>query len=126
MAAFAEPANAARAALAIQSDVAEFNAAHAANAITIKLGLHRGECIAVTTAGTLDYFGAAVNLAARLQGQSRGHDIVVSSALHDDPAVAAVLAGLEQQQETTRLHGLDRPVTFYRLGGRKGAAAVAN
>lgn len=116
MAAFAEPANAARAALAIQAHVADFNAAHAANAITIKLGLHRGECIAVTTAGTLDYFGAAVNLAARLQGQSRGHDIVVSAAMHDDPAVAAVLAGLEQQQETTRLHGLDRPVTFYRLG----------
>ncbi|MEZ5866644.1 MAG: adenylate/guanylate cyclase domain-containing protein [Geminicoccaceae bacterium] len=116
MAAFAEPADAARAALAIQSRVAGFNAGHAANAITIKLGLHKGECIAVTTAGTLDYFGAAVNLAARLQGQSRGHDIVISAAMHDDPLVAGVLTGFEQQEESTRLHGLERPVTFYRLG----------
>src|SRR3546814_2334232 len=43
-------------------------------AIVIKLGLHRGPCIAVTLNDRLDYFGSTVNLAARLQGQSRGGD----------------------------------------------------
>ncbi|MCA9659564.1 MAG: hypothetical protein KC486_14550, partial [Myxococcales bacterium] len=90
MAAFAEPANAARAALAIQSRVAEFNAAHAANAITIKLGLHRGECIAVTTAGTLDYFGAAVNLAARLQASATiGHLLTLPDCVGAAEGVAS-------------------------------------
>lgn len=121
MAAFDEPVNAVRAALAIQRDVRNFNMRHGTNAITIKLGLHRGECIAVTTAGLLDYFGAAVNLAARLQGQSHGHDIVVSAALLADPAVAAVLAAGEPREETATLHGLDRPVTYYRLATAPGS-----
>ena len=47
----------------------------------IMLGLDtikRGPCIAVTLNDRLDYFGRTVNLAARLQGESRGDDIVMS------------------------------------------------
>jgi hypothetical protein len=62
MAAFSRPDHAVRAALAIQDDVASFNSARggAANAtpITLKLGLHAGPCIVVTTGDVLDYFGA--------------------------------------------------------------------
>ena len=39
--------------------------------IAIKLGLHKGPCIAVTLNERLDYFGGTVNMAARLQGRSR-------------------------------------------------------
>jgi class 3 adenylate cyclase/carbon monoxide dehydrogenase subunit G len=115
MAAFDEPADAVRAALTVQRDVAKFNAEHQTNAVVVKLGLHRGECIAVNTAGTLDYFGTAVNVAARLQGESLGNDIVLSGAIADDPAVAQVLADAEMQRETALLHGLSEAVTFYRL-----------
>jgi class 3 adenylate cyclase len=61
-------------------------------AIVVKLGLHRGACIAVTTGEILDYFGATVNVAARLQGQGRGGDIVLSSEMIADGVVAGVLA----------------------------------
>ena len=115
MAAFDEPADAVRAALSVQRDVAAFNAEHETTAIVVKLGLHRGECIAVNTAGTLDYFGTTVNIAARLQGQSLGNDIVFSGDIVDDPAVAQVLAGADLQQESAILHGISDAVTYYRL-----------
>lgn len=115
MAAFDEPADAVRAALSVQRDVAAFNAEHEPAAIVVKLGLHRGECIAVNTAGTLDYFGTAVNIAARLQGESLGNDIVLSGAIVDDPAVAQVLADADLREESAVLHGLTEATTFYRL-----------
>ena len=69
MAAFSRPDDAVRAALAIQDDVASFNSARgggtSATPIVLKLGLHAGSCIAVTTGDALDYFGAIVNIAAR-------------------------------------------------------------
>ena len=70
MAAFADPADAVRAAIAIQRRVAASTPTHGGDAIVIKLGLHAGPCIAVTLNDRLDYFGSTVNLAARLQGES--------------------------------------------------------
>ena len=71
--------------------------------------------IAVTLNDRLDYFGATVNLAARLQGQSRGGDLVVSRAMADDPAVAALLGECRGSEEQARLKGFERPVDFLRL-----------
>ena len=67
MAAFAEPADVLATALSVQRDVATFNAEYGPAALVVKFGMHRGECIAVNTAGVLDYFGTTVNIAARLQ-----------------------------------------------------------
>jgi class 3 adenylate cyclase len=53
----------------------------------------------VTLNDRLDYFGSTVNMAARLQGQSRGGDIVLSRAVADDPAVQVVLADVPKQSE---------------------------
>src|SRR3546814_9306199 len=55
-----------------------------ASPLTIKLGVHEGPCIAVTLNGRLDYFGTTVNMAARLQGESRGGDVVLSEAVATD------------------------------------------
>ena len=54
--------------------------------------LHAGPCIAVTQNERLGYFGSTVNLAARLVDLSSGTNIVVSSAVADDPEVADLLA----------------------------------
>jgi class 3 adenylate cyclase len=121
MAAFAEPADAVRAALAIQQKVAEFNAGHGGEAISIKLGLHKGPCIAVTLNERLDYFGSTVNLAARLQAQSVGGDIVLSRALAEDPAVAAALSGHALQDEAATIKGFERPVPFRRVARATGS-----
>ncbi len=117
MAAFADPADAVRAALAIQQKVADFNAGHGGEAIVIKLGLHKGPCIAVTLNERLDYFGSTVNLTARLQTQSMGSDIVLSRVLAEDPAVATVLRGRALRDEAATIKGFERPVPFRRVTG---------
>ena len=125
MAAFSDPAQALAAALAVQRNVAAFNREHGQGreALIIKLGLHAGPCIAVTLNGRLDYFGSTVNLAARLQAESEGGDIVLSPALAADPAVAGLLKGLSIASESARVKGFDAPVAFLRL--RPVAAAAA-
>ena len=115
MAAFADPADAVRAALAIQNEVESFNAARPEEAIVIKLGIHEGPSIAVTLNGRLDYFGSTVNMAARLQGTSQGGDVVISKSLSEDPAVAPMLEPLDHQFESTNLKGFDEPVAFLRV-----------
>ena len=47
--------------------------------------------ITVTLNGRLDYFGTTVNVAARLQGLSQGGDIVISSAVGNDPEVVEMI-----------------------------------
>jgi class 3 adenylate cyclase len=115
MAAFSDPARAIDAALAIQREVAAFNAAHGGEQIAIKLGLHCGPTIAVTLNDRLDYFGTTVNLAARLQGESRGGDIVLSEAMLADAAAAARLVPFALSAESARLKGFDAPVPFHRI-----------
>jgi class 3 adenylate cyclase len=115
MAAFYEPADAARAVLTIKERMAHHNADHPAQAITLKLGLHAGRCIAVTAGGVLDYFGGAVNLTARLEAHSEGDDVVVSAVLAADPAVAAIFDGLPREAGSAQLRGFVEPVPFVRL-----------
>ena len=115
MAAFGDPAKAVSAALAIQNRVSVFNTTHGPELIAIKLGLHQGPCIAVTLNDRLDYFGSTVNLAARLQGESHGGDIVLSERLAADPAVAALIAPFHPDSDRASLRGLARPVPFRRI-----------
>ena len=115
LAAFMDPAQALAAAIEMQRQVAGFNAEQAGAGIVLKVGLHEGPVIAVTLNDRLDYFGATVNLAARLQNESRGGDLVLSRAMTADPAVAELLAGHDASEEQARLKGFDQPVDFLRL-----------
>jgi len=123
MAAFSRPDHAVRAALAIQDDVASFNAARGEGAtrIVLKLGLHAGPCIAVTTGDVLDYFGATVNVAARLENQCRGGEVIVSEAMAREAETASALADRTQIEETAMLRGVSAPVRFVRITGRHEA-----
>ncbi|MEC9343549.1 MAG: adenylate/guanylate cyclase domain-containing protein, partial [Pseudomonadota bacterium] len=105
-------------AIAIQDHIDEFNRAHQnadGEAIVVKLGVHQGPCVVVTLNGQLDYFGSTVNLAARLQGESRGGDLVVSEAIARDPAVTPLLAELPFEHERASLRGFAEPVPFGRV-----------
>jgi class 3 adenylate cyclase len=128
MAAFSRPDDAVRAALAIQDDVAGFNAARGGGAavtpIALKLGLHAGPCIAVTTGDVLDYFGATVNIAARLEHQCRGGEVVVSEAVAQDAEAAAALADRTRIEETAMLRGVSAPVRFVRIAVGADAGRV--
>jgi class 3 adenylate cyclase len=115
MAAFADARDAAAAALAVQERVAEFNRRDDGQSITIKLGVHSGPCIAVTLNDRLDYFGSTVNLAARLQSESIGGDIVLSTAVLADPRVRKLLRGQTLVEQSAELKGFGKPVAFCRL-----------
>jgi class 3 adenylate cyclase len=132
MAAFARPEDALEAAVEIQRKVAAFNRAHpfssaqsdlalaGGDGLVIKLGLHQGPCIVVTLNDRLDYFGSTVNLAARLQGQSRGGDIVLSQDFAGDAAVSPRLErlaaeGISGIEDQAILKGFERPLPFVRL-----------
>src|SRR4030095_3633469 len=87
MAAFFDPAKAVEAALEMNRTINEDNATRGKPALTLKIGIHHGPCIAVNMNDILDYFGTAVNLAARIQRESRGGDIVISEEMWRDPQV---------------------------------------
>ena len=115
MAAFGEPADAVRAMLSIQSHIATFNASQGKEELVIKLGGHAGRTIAVNLNGRLDYFGVTVNLAARLQQESAGGDVVLSQSLADDPAVDALLEGMQFETGAAQMKGFDEPIAYTRL-----------
>ena len=122
MAAFVHPDDATRAALAVQAEVRRFNDDAGEQALIIKIGLHTGACIAVTLNERLDYFGSMVNLAARLQGQSAGADIVLSEPLATDPTVTPIIAAHHPTTETAAIKGFDTPIAFQRIRCDRTAA----
>ncbi len=110
MAAFSHSDDAVRAALMIQRDLPAFN-----STISLKLGLHSGSCIAVTTAGVLDYFGTAVNIAARLEHECAGGEVVISGAMLEDPAARLALEGRLLDEDHAILRGFSAPLRFVRV-----------
>jgi class 3 adenylate cyclase len=128
MAAFTDGSDAVAAAIALQSGVAAFNSGRDDGGIVLKIGLHQGACIAVTADGRLDYFGSMVNLAARLQGESEGGDIVLSTALAEAVDIEALMPAdrpFEMNLASASLRGFDRPVSYWRLVPRDDAKAPA-
>ena len=84
----------------------------------VKLGLHAGSCIAVTTGDVLDYFGATVNIAVQLEHQCRGGEVIVSEAVAKDTAAEAALADRTLLYESAMLRGVSAPVRFVRVDRR--------
>ncbi|PJK31283.1 hypothetical protein CVT23_02145 [Minwuia thermotolerans] len=113
LAAFAEPRDALACAVAIQRGMDAFNLREQ-SALVVKIGIHTGACLAVTLNRRLDYFGQTVNLAARLQDQSRGGDIVFSEAVRADPTVRALADALSPTHECAELRGIDEAIAFWR------------
>ncbi|HJZ46584.1 MAG TPA: DUF5939 domain-containing protein [Roseiflexaceae bacterium] len=91
MAVFPSAEDAVEASLAIQREFTTGQIARGDPALHVKLGLHRGPCIAVNANDLLDYFGSTVNIAARVQNESLGGDIVVTPEVIGDPGVGRVL-----------------------------------
>jgi class 3 adenylate cyclase len=113
MASFSDPAQAVRAALAMQAQIG--SSAQGVRDLVLKVGVHAGPSVVVTLNDRLDYFGSTVNMAARLQGQSTGGDVVLSHAVADDPAVRELLSAVPNRRETVTLKGFTDPVGFVRL-----------
>ena len=115
MAAFSDPADAVRAAVAIQKNIGDLAEPNDESPLLIKISLHEGSCVAVTMNERLDYFGTAVNLAARLLDKNPGGEIILSEAIAGDPGVTAILEGLTATRETDRIKGFALPVSYLRV-----------
>jgi class 3 adenylate cyclase len=128
MAAFADPAAALRAGIGMQRGIAAHNTAHRPeHPIVLKVGLHFGPCIAVNLDERLDYFGTTVNVAARVQGESEGADIVLPAALEEHRAIRDALARFdgERQPFTRALKGLHGEFELLRLRSAAWGADTA-
>jgi len=91
MAAFLDPAKAVEAAFEMQGAITEDNRARGEPALTLKIGIHHGSCIAVNLNDILDYFGTTANVASRVLKECRGGDIVVTEEIWNDPFVQEVV-----------------------------------
>ena len=126
MASFASGADAVRAAFESQAELCA-RAADMGGELVLKAGVHAGACLAVKLNDRLDFFGGAVNTAARVQGLSRGNDVVVT-----DAAIADIDAEQEGQERRFRiedsfdaqLRGLTEPVHVHRLIAAAAAEAA--
>jgi len=117
MAVFRSPAAALRAMLDVQKRLA--NPPDGMRPLKLKAGMHTGPCIAVTLNDRLDYFGSTVNLAARLEAQSTGNDVVISTAVYADPEVRELLHDTDRGYSVTRfempLKGFDEQFELWRV-----------
>lgn len=60
----------------------------------VRVSLHRGACLAVNLNRGLDYFGNAVNHAAKLQAKAGAYQVAVSSSLWSEPGFEGTAAKL--------------------------------
>ena len=131
MAVFPSAEDAIEAGIAIQREFTEGQIARGDPPLRVKLGLHRGPCIAVNANELLDYFGSTVNIAARVQNESVGGDIVVTPEILSDPGVRQVLARERPAIETFQrsLKGFAQTFELSRVRvyghGAAGAAMTA-
>ena len=92
--------------------------------LVLKLGVHHGNCLAVRANNRLDFFGHAVNPAARTQAQSQGGDLVLTEAVMEHPGVAKAVEGLEREAFEAKLKGIAAPQRLWRLRPVASAAAT--
>lgn len=116
MASFASGADAVSAVFESQAELCA-RAQDMGGELALKAGVHSGACLAVKLNDRLDFFGGAVNTAARVQGLSRGNDVIVSDE------VLAEINAVKLESKPFRieksfdadLRGLPEPVHVHRL-----------
>ena len=113
MGAFNDPLDAVRAARAIHG---AFPPGRGDAAIRLRISINTGPCIAVRLNANIDYFGHAVNLAAKLQAAAEAWQVAMSESTARAPGVAEWLAGegaaLEELDLTVK--GVDEPIRVRR------------
>jgi class 3 adenylate cyclase len=115
MAAFPVNANAVRAACEIQRLFS--SGAVRSGDIKIKIGLHRGPAIAVTSNRNLDFFGRSVNIAARVQGKSAENEVLFTQPVVSDPEVERYFIEnkFKPEERPVSLKGIAEPLRVYSL-----------
>ena len=115
MAAFGEPERALAAAAGMNRSMRRIDAD--GERLRVNVGVHSGACVAIQTNHQIDYFGSAVNMAARVQGAAKGGEILVTEAVFNAPGVAGLTEdlGLQETRDVIELKGVAEPVVVHRL-----------
>ncbi|MBW2731529.1 MAG: adenylate/guanylate cyclase domain-containing protein, partial [Deltaproteobacteria bacterium] len=92
MAVFRSPVDALEAALEMHQRIGTLEV-RGGLPLALRIGLHRGPCIAMEANGVVDYFGTTVNLAARVQGQAGPAEVALSPSMLEDAAVRQRVEG---------------------------------
>jgi class 3 adenylate cyclase len=100
-------------------EIGRFNRERGEPAIILKIGAHCGPSIAVTLNDNLDYFGQAVNVAARVQSLADAGEICISEALYSSPGVRDLLAGRTVIEFEAPLRGLQGRASVYRIASER-------
>ena len=116
MAVFTEPRRAVVAGFRMHEGILKDNQVRSP-ALALKIGIHQGTCFAVNLNETLDYFGTAVNVAARIQRESRGGDVVVTDEVMQDEETQKWLADLPHDHGAfeVEIRGLSGKRQLHRL-----------
>jgi class 3 adenylate cyclase len=114
MAAFMRPDQAVAAALAMREAMKELNEGATGRELVLKIGIHCGAAIAVTSNEQLDYFGQTANIASRVQNLADAGEICLSQSVYEAGAVRAAL-GEELRPELVGLKGVSDGLRVYRL-----------
>lgn len=120
MAVFPSTQEAAAAALQMQCGIRELTVAEGVDPTRLlKVGIHSGACVAVTLNEKLDYFGTAVNIAARTEHECQGGEIMVTANAWDDEGVMNLLKEACEHIEAHQavLRGITEPVQLFRVSG---------
>ena len=115
MAAFSAPADAVGAAMEMLREIDAFNTEYGEKVIVLKIGIHKGTCIAVNLNDRLDYFGKTVNIAARVQALAMDEEIFITQDVLQDPGVAELLSELHVVSEKARLKGVPEEVQVHKI-----------
>ncbi len=88
--------------------------------LRLKCALHAGSCLAVNANDKLDFFGSAVNLAARLVEKSKGDDLVVADEIFQRVETQNFLHEIRQvaMADEERFTGIPEPVRIWRIAMR--------
>jgi class 3 adenylate cyclase len=118
MAVFISPENALLAALETYKKFLEI-AFPGPGHLEIKMGIHTGSAIAVSMNNKSDYFGNTVNLAARIQHETKDHAISFSQDYFDLPEIQGILKtelaslSLKIYRKNAHLKGIGDDVPVY-------------
>ena len=125
MASFPNPLDAVASALLILEEIDLFNQSKGTEDIILKIGVHRGPCIAVTLNDILDYFGQTINIAARVQGLANAEEIYITEDVYNNPTVKAFLQNHSVLSEKAQLKGIQGEMQVYKIASATRQVAMS-
>lgn len=123
MATFPRPESAVQAAAEMNRKLTEWNRTRPEADLYLKIGIHEGACIAVSSNDRIDYFGTTVNQAARIQGLAGAGEIFLSEAVYSAQGVAQLGHVSFLDPQVVQLKGISEKVTVYPAVVPAGALA---